>query len=184
MKITNGLRGLMLTVAASVATAGSAMAADIGPIMPEATAPMAPAPAPSFGWAGPYAGIASAVQFCGGFCWVNVDGHAGYNMVFGSVLLGVEGQVGYWFDPPGDGWFLGATGRVGYVFGNAVAYAKAGIIGYFPVTVDFYMPLNVGVEVAIGRAISLFAEAGAQWEVGSNNFFPSVGLGVNFHIGH
>ena len=174
----------MLAAAASAISASGAMAADLTPIMPAPTTPVATAPAPSFDWAGPYAGVRTAVQFCSGFCWVNVDGHAGYNMVFGSVLLGVEGQVGYWYDGTEDSWFLGATGRVGYVFGNAVAYAEAGVIGYFPTAVDYYVPLNVGVEVAVGQAISLFAEAGAQWRVGTNDFAPSVGLGVNFHLGH
>lgn len=183
MTISSKFKGLIFAAAASAISAGGAMAADVMPIMPAPT-PVVTAPAPSFDWAGPYAGIGASAQFCGRFCWVNAGGHVGYNMVFGSVLVGVEGQVAYWNNLNQDGWLLGATGRVGYVFGNAVAYAEAGFFLYFPTDDPYYVPLRLGVEVAVGQAISLFAEAGVEWAGTTPDFYPAVGLGVNFHLGH
>jgi hypothetical protein len=173
---------MLVGVAISGAAATSAGATDIV-VMPPAPPTAPAAPPPAFAWGGGYAGAATAVMFCGGFCWVNVDAHVGYNFVSGNFLAGVEGQVGYWYNTVDDDWYFGASARAGYVLGSVVPYAEVGIIGYGPVAIAWYLSVMGGVEVAVGGAISIFAEAGVQLDFGGF-VAPAVGIGVNWHFGH
>ncbi len=98
MKIANSLKGLMLAAAGSTLIATGAMAADLTPIMPPTTPTYTPTTPPAFKWAGPYAGISTSVDFCTGWCWLNINANAGYNFVVGgNFLVGAQATVGYWW---------------------------------------------------------------------------------------
>lgn len=183
MKISANLKGLMLAAAASALTAGGAMAADLTPIMTTPTTTVTAPPAAAFAWAGPYAGISGSMDFCGGWCWVNANANVGYNFVSGSMLFGAQGTVGYWWNGSSDSWLIGASARAGYIFGNALAYAKVGYIGYGPTSISNYYTITGGLELGIGQAVSLFAEGGVEREFGGGTWYPRVEVGLNWHFG-
>ncbi len=133
----------------ALATSG-AMAADL----PSLKAP--PAPPPVFTWNGFYAGVAAGGVWGTAnvsqptFETANVKassgalaGLVGYNMQFGQLVVGVEGEMG-WQNTTGSGRFvdgfsglpynesinseyeLRMRGRLGYAFGNALVYVAGG----------------------------------------------------------
>ena len=128
-------RILAISIAA-VATAGTAIAADL----PRGPAPYYPPLATLYGWTGPYAGLNI------GYEWGNVTnsgfnpsgvaggGQIGYNWQIGQFVLGVETDIQasaaddtfalYKFSNP---WFGTLRGRAGYAINNVLLYATAGL---------------------------------------------------------
>jgi len=177
-KIATGIAALMMT-------AGSAVAADV----PQVIVPIAPPPpaaAPGFDWAGPYFGGYLGAVFDPGFGFFDAGLQAGYNWVLGNVLVGVQANVGFFFDV--NPWanspiYVGVDARVGTFVGDrAVVYATAGILRAINPGPGFGVPFAVGVEVAVRDALSVFGEIGTIAGV------PCCGIedlrvhfGVNLH---
>lgn len=173
------LASLAVTVAASTA----ALAADVAPIVPPAPPPVVvAAPVPVFDWSGPYVGTRAETLFCSGLCWVNLDVHAGYNIVVGRFLVGLEAGAGSYV-LSGQGYSLGASARAGLVLGRALAYGKAGILAYGPGTPSYYLTFGGGIEVGVGRSLSVFVGVTAQRSFGGG-LYPGIEAGLNFHFGN
>lgn len=178
---------ILVGVAASVAVSTAAFAADIAPVVIPAPAPVVVVPAaPAFDWAGIYAGTAVDYLVCDGFCWLKLDGHAGANMVFGRLLVGVEVGAGYWRNATANaGWLIEASARTGVVLGRFLPYAKAGYTLYGdPTGLEGWLNIGAGAELALGRSLSVYAGFTAERPVSDPGFFPGVEVGVNFHFGH
>jgi hypothetical protein len=173
---------------AALALAGSAaLAADIAPVVvPPAPAPVIVSPpAPVFDWAGVYFGARGTYFTCDGPCWINVDGHAGFNFVAGDrFLVGVEIGAGYWSNFGDDGWLAAFSARTGVILGRFLAYGRAGFTVYGPATVQDWILLGGGVEVGLGRSLSVFAGFTAERDTAGGGFYPGVEAGVNFHLGN
>ncbi len=174
-------RRMLAGATALVMTAGAAAAAD----MPMMVAPTAPppviAPAPTFNWAGTYAGgyvgqIAAPLA---------VGGHFGFNRVNGRVVFG--GEVGLGVIPAGPVLTLSTRGRVGVTLGQrALLYGAAGIelifVGFPPQPL---FSVTGGLEYAVGDRISVFGEVGLFGAIVPFGCcgFPAYRVGVNFHLG-
>ena len=132
-----GLRALVLGIAASALLAPAAMAADLGKGPRRISNDTAPYDAP-FSWTGFYVGTHL------GYGWSDVDwqetgpsfngshsgsgavagGQVGYNWQAGRVVYGVEGDMsGSWIDGGSDccghtvNWLASVRGRLGYAGG-------------------------------------------------------------------
>lgn len=176
---------ILAGLAASVAVSTAAFAADVSPVVIPAPAPIVvvPAAVPAFDFAGAYVGTKAALMLCDGVCWLNVQGQAGYNIVAGRFLAGIELAAGaYLLD--GTGAALSATARAGVVLGRVLAYGKAGITMYGPAPFSSYLVLGGGVELGIGQSLSVFAGFTAERSFGGGTFYPGIEAGVNFHFGH
>ncbi len=178
MKFHKGLRVLMLGAAGAAIIATNTLAADLTPIMPTMQAtPVTTTAAPTLNWAGPYAGVSGGALFCGGVCWSLVSLQAGYNFVRGNILFGAEGLIG--LESFSD-LMIQANARAGYIFGRALVYAEVGVGAYPPG--NLYVDFGGGIEVALGRHLSIFAEAKGEWPV-LPIVFPRVEVGLNWHFG-
>jgi len=177
-----GVAGALL-----VAGAVSANAADL-PTLPAAPPPPPPAPvAPAFDWSGPYVGAyGGAILYPPGDPIYQIGAQAGFNFQRGAFLVGAEAYGEYRLSTGfGNHWSAGANARAGAVLGERfLLYGEAGV-GYvfqgggFPV-----WTAGGGVEVGLGRAASIFAEAKA---IGTFTGFccgTQIQGGVNFHIGN
>lgn len=184
MNLVHTVQRLALGTALATA-AGTAFAADIAPVVPPAPPVVAvPPPAVVFDWAGAYVGAAMDYFVCQGPCWINLDLHAGTNLVFGRVLAGFEVGAGYWNNFSDAGWLVDFTARAGVVLGRVLPYAKAGFTVYGPLPVVNYVVLGGGVELGIGRSLSVFAEFTTERDIGGGPWTPGVGVGVNWHLGN
>jgi len=171
---------LLLGVAGSVLVSSAAMAADLTPVMPAPVAPTPP-PAPSFAWAGPYAGVFAGYDF--GFALGEAGVQYGYNYSFGNFIAGIELETGHPFIPGFAVINASLNAHAGVVLADrAFLYVEAGI------GEKFFTPLwNVGggVEVAVTDTVSLFAEAKANFAIlGGGGFFGwQLTGGTNYHPG-
>ena len=158
------------TLAAAAILAGTAIAANAAdlPTIPTAPPPP-PMAAPAFDWSGMYFGASGAFYFSG----FEVGAHVGYNITRGNLLLGAEASVFY---------FIGAVnpisvqleGRAGFALGQrALLYGNAGV-GYV-IGGTYYFEFGGGLEVAVGQALSVFAEG----NVVSGGFNVRAGLNVH-----
>jgi len=128
-------RILAISIAA-VATAGTAIAADL----PRGPGPYYPPPATLYSWTGLYAGLNIGYEWGkvtnSGFnpSGVAGGGQIGYNWQIGQFVLGGETDIQasaaddtfalYKFSNP---WFGTLRGRAGYAINNVLLYATAGL---------------------------------------------------------
>ena len=148
---------------------------------------------PAFDWSGPYIGVYA------GFMRIQAATNnpapipragiqAGYNIVRGRFLAGVEVQAGIiGFTSPlaleGD-----LNARLGLLLGERILlYAEAGIMVLYapsapPPTVLW--TLSGGLEVAIGQSWSIFAEGGIARPFGGGAQAIVVEGGLNWHLGN
>ena len=168
-----------------------AMGADVPPMVMPAAPPPPPvvAPAPTFDWAGPYVGAYAGRLFYvvdEEFAWADwlFGGQAGYNIVNGNLLFGAEVRAGV-LDDFGDLAFEGEIdARAGVILRDRVlTYVQAGIgtVGFF----EYFWTIGGGVEIGIGKAISIFGEASVRQAFGAEDCcgFQVLG-GINFHLGN
>jgi len=136
-----------LLLAAGLVAAGCAAAADLS-VAPLYKAPP-PQAAPLYNWTGFYLGVNGGGGW--GRSWwqtqsigidlsgAEVGGTAGYNMQFGSAVLGIEGDVD-WSNLKGtsgalacpgcsasDSWLSTVRGRAGYAFGGVMPFVSGGL---------------------------------------------------------
>jgi opacity protein-like surface antigen len=164
-------------------SAVGAIAADIpAPIAVTPPPPPPPAPmAPAFDWSGPYVGAYGGYVFGG--VWIQAGVQAGYNMVRGNFLAGLEAQAG--------AAFLGGTvafegnlnARLGFVLGSRfLLYGEAGLGIVIPAPV-YLWSAGGGLEIGLGTSASLFAEAKVVGAFGGGIGY-SVQGGLNWHPGN
>lgn len=156
-----------------------------GILVTGASAEEIPATDVGFDWAGPYLGVygggADSVIFRGvrlSAPNAELGGQAGYNLVFGNLVVGAEGQIGASFYdcfPCGvPQWRL--TGRLGFLAGyRALIYAEGGVVGTFP---GVSWIVGGGTEIAIGDSWSMFGEAL------KSEFTWTFLVGLNRHLGN
>lgn len=157
-------------------SAFAAQAADLTPIMVSAPPPPPPTiAAPMFNWAGPYIGAYGGYAFDYTFWQAGVQ--AGYNFLMGGFLAGVEAQAGVAF---GGGFaFEGdLNARLGYLLGsNLLLYGEGGL-GWIGAPI---FTAGGGVELGVGPAMSVFAEAKAMGTFGGGFGGVTVQGGMNWH---
>ena len=169
--------------------ATSAEAADLPPIAAAPAPPPPPMASPAFSWAGPYVGISGYAIWCGPTvaCVPTVAYGAmltaGYNATFGAFVVGAEASANFLFSI-GTALLVEANARAGYAVADRVLlYGEAGV-GYnltFPGT---YFTFGGGAEIALGDALSVFAEfKPTAYFGGGNPLFRRASLGINFHFG-
>ena len=133
-------------------------------------------PAPGFKWSGVYVGAYAA-----GVASFLFGTRVGYNFVGERLVVGVETGAGV-------ATFVGFVdirGRVGaLVRERAFAYYVMGLL-FVPAAGQSLFTIGGGLEYAIGRDLSVFAEAGAVRPVGGPPVFaPIFQIGVNWHPGN
>jgi opacity protein-like surface antigen len=189
-----------------------------------------PAPTESYNWTGLYGGGSAGITWArepwyftdasgrriGGFVENDVagallGGQVGYNLQFGNMVVGVEGDYGwanakggvacpnaFFFTCGGETERLASVaGRVGYAWGRALFYGKAGWAGGEvspnghqntggnPAVVNLVTPINeskwlngytygAGMEFALTRHVSAKAEW-MHYDLGDENFQVSSG---------
>jgi outer membrane immunogenic protein len=180
------MKRTLLSVALTLGLCMPAFAADV----------VAPVVTPEWNWQGSYAGVfgagtlehydihepnigAGVTHDVGSAA---VGGFAGYNFQSGSLVYGVEGELGYRFkkprfdDVPGPGTldsslglFGSLKGRLGFDMGRFLPYAAAGVTAtqlktYYPGgnaerdATLFGGIVGAGVDVAVTRKVFLRAE--------------------------
>ena len=184
------IRVATLAIAGTVALSTSAMATTAQPLAAVTTPPPLPVAA-GFDWAGPYLGVygGRSANFdpIDWNIWI-LGGQAGYNLLFGGrFLAGAEIGFGYSKDE-GDNEVEGAlTGRVGAIVGERfLSYAEIGVWMEDNFN-NYFLSIGGGVEVGMGAAFSLFAEAAWLDFIGIAN--PDLNrllikAGVNWHPGN
>lgn len=162
-------RKLLLGLAGSLLFTSAALAADL-PAAPMAPAPppMAP-PAPSFDWSGPYVGAYAGVSNY--VPWFEGGTVAGYNAVFGHVLVGVDLRLGVHLPGPSSAfaWQIGPGVRAGVLLGDrALLYGR--LAAHYVPGVGNAWSAALGGEIMVTPAVSLFAEV--------QTFLPVYGVNV------
>src|SRR5688572_16018203 len=124
-----------------------------------------------FDWEGPYAGLWVAGLTTPAF---GLGADLGINvLVDSSLLAGVEGDISWQSDST---WTAQGHGRLGFVMDQALVYGLAGL-GWNSGTGGF-LPLGVGVELAVTDNLTLKAEYNYRW--GPDVHVGKVGF--NFHF--
>jgi outer membrane immunogenic protein len=90
----------LLASAASVVSLTAAQAADVINNVPQAPAPVNDTYVPASDWSGAYLGAAGSYNWgyinnSGSAHALGIDGYGGYNWQDGSVVYGIEGNIGY-----------------------------------------------------------------------------------------
>jgi outer membrane immunogenic protein len=138
---------LLASAAVVLASAVAANAADLRPALPTKAPPLPPLPL-VFDWSGLYVGVnggggwgRARTDRSGNFNTSGgvVGGTAGYNMQFGTWVLGVEGDMD-WSGVSGttnvatcpgcaekNNWLGTVRGRAGYAWGNFMPYITGGL---------------------------------------------------------
>lgn len=183
------VKKLLLASAAIIAFGASAQAADLAaPRMPIAAAVVAPV----FSWTGFYAGLNVGIGFAntnlgafalpfalsGSGTGIVAGGQIGYNHQINNIVLGLEGDLGY----------FGVSRRAGDANGNFVAWRTtwdASIRGRLGVAIDrtlLYVTGGVAfadmrINGAAGQPIAFFPFSESQTRVGW-----TVGVGVEHAV--
>jgi opacity protein-like surface antigen len=171
------IKRILIAGALVVGTTFAANAADL-PTPPMAPAPPPPPPmaAPAFDWSGPYIGAYGGIFYP---VYYQAGVQAGFNIVRGSFLAGIEAEVGTIFGG-GFTYNVALNARLGFILGQrALLYALAGV-GFNPA----FGPLwntAAGIEFAIGDAWSIFAEGGLAGQFGGGPFAYTFQAGLNWH---
>ena len=163
-----------VSAAGALMMTSGAMAADL-PVMVAAPPPVVTAPA--FNWAGAYVGA------FGGWSIGIFDAgvQAGYNMVSGGFVGGIEARVGAGF--AGGAFAFGTlSARAGFLAGpNVLLYGAAGI-GIASIGAVTFYTVGGGVEFAVGSNMSLFVEGRALGLFGGGCCGASIQAGLNWHL--
>lgn len=177
------LKTLFLGVAASTVLASGASAADVPVVMPAPviSPPVVVADA-GFDWNGFFVGTAGgAVLQDWALDGYLLTGVAGFNLAPDRLLLGARVRAGTDFYS----FPVEAEGRVGFAGARVLAFVAAGAGGYATDFLGtFYYYAGGGVEVAIGRRLSLTLDARGQRLAGGPSFYSTFLGGVNFHLGN
>ncbi|MCC6735351.1 MAG: hypothetical protein IT534_04405 [Bauldia sp.] len=166
-----------LVAGASVLVAGTASAAEVGPINLPATPPAVPLPPPpGFSFAGPYVGAYFGRLVAESAFQAGLQG--GFNFLRGPFLVGAEAQLGAAF---GGGFAFEAdlNARLGFVLGERFLVYGEGGIGYIS-GVPVYTA-GGGVEIGVGQSFSVFGEAKALGPLGGPILSLTVQAGINWH---
>jgi len=168
----------LLGVAGSALMTMSAMAADLPPAPTVIAAPPPPMAAPAFDWGGLFVGIEGGYYFCG-VClnWTQVGLQIGYNRMSGSLLYGINGELGLLI---GGSYYGELSGRLGYAAGRILAFADAGVGIFF--SGPYYFQGDIGAEFALGRSISLSTSFGVQ-KVAIGPWVWTANVGLNWRPG-
>ncbi len=161
-----------------LATAVTANAADLTPIMPAPVAPAPTMPAPTFSWGGIYVGGYGGYLFGPGY--PQLGAQVGYNFVSGAFLAGAEVQAGALF-AGGIAFEGNLNARAGVLLGGSVLlYGEAGVgtIAFGPFTYTF----GGGAEFAVGHSASLFVETKGLGIFGGSCCAITVQGGLNWHL--
>lgn len=184
--------GAVVTAVAIAASAGQASAADVLPVTVPVVTPVVVPPTPVFDWAGFYLGAGTSVAF---FYFAPDDrdrefhltAYAGANFAIGArAIAGAEAYATVWdFLDDGIELRFGAEARVGLLATpRLLPYAALGIAHYSFGPGNTYLTLGGGVEIAIGRSLSL--DLAYDFEKGLN--VDAVGhrltAAINFHFGN
>ncbi len=188
------MRAKLVSLAAATLVVGGAHVASAADLLVKAPPPLV------FSWAGFYAGANAGFTFgdsttidtvaTNGLCWVKCGaqwgnalsgftggGQAGYNLQFGNLVVGVEGDVGY-LGASGSaaypllptttantsgGAFSTARGRLGVAIDHVLLYGTGGWIG---ANLDSSVHQNVGVVIntsSTGFQSGWTAGGGLEW---------------------
>jgi outer membrane immunogenic protein len=158
-----------------LATAGTAMAADLPAVAPY----QAVAPAGYYDWTGFYVGAQAGYVFAdstaGDFDGFAGGVHAGYNHQINNWVFGIEADVEYsGADASAAGttieaeWLGSVRGRIGYAFDRVLVYGTGGVaFGGFDVSTvavgsdsatHVGWTVGAGVEVAVTQNVTARAE--------------------------
>jgi outer membrane immunogenic protein len=176
--MTMRIRTLALGIVGSALVTTSVLAADLPP--PPAGAPPPPPPmaAPAFDWSGPYIGAYGGVFLPATAGQAGIQ--AGFNVVRGRFLAGLEAQVGAVFGGGGFTYEAYLNGRLGFILGDRfLLYGEAGVgmLGGI-----FIWTGGGGMEIALREAWSIFAEAKAIGVFGGGGIAAyTVQGGINWH---
>lgn len=169
-------KALVIGALGAIGISTAATAADVAPIVIPAPPPVVvPAPTPVFDWSGFYVGASAWMP------GLAPGLQAGFNMVRGNLVIGVEGNV-----IPIGLLAVGAAARVGVALGaedRILPYVR--LKAMYPIGAPFVLLAgDVGVEVGIGRRMSIFAEAGILGAIGTGGGCcgPDLRAGLNFHF--
>jgi opacity protein-like surface antigen len=182
-------RILAAGVAGAFLAAGivAASAADLPAPPPVAPAPPPPAPmAPAFDWSGLYIGAYGGAIVGGGPTVGQAGIQAGFNMVRGAFLAGLEAQIGAVFGAGGVAAEGDVNARLGAILGERVLlYGEAGIgaLTDFTTAVAFWTA-GGGLEFAVGDRTSLFGEAKVLGAFSGGCCAYVFQGGLNFHPGN
>jgi hypothetical protein len=184
-----GKLGIAFAGAAMGLLASGARAAD-APVLVVPTIPAAVIPVavdPGFDWAGFYVGVDTTVVVLPGygFGWVTPAAHAGVNVVLGPILFGAKGAVGWYFEGGGHGndLTLQFEGRAGVALDRIAIYGLLGVVGYERPP-NWIRIGGVGMELALGRRMSLFAEVRTEQPFQPPFEYLYGTSGVNWHLGN
>jgi hypothetical protein len=135
--------------------------------------------APAFDWSGPYIGVYGGALF-GGTTVGEAGIQAGFNIVRGRFLAGLEAQVGAVFAGGTFSYEAYLNGRLGFILGDRfLLYGEAGV-GTLAGT--FVWTGGGGIEIALRDAWSLFVEAKAIGAFGGGGIAAyGVQGGINWH---
>lgn len=175
----------LLIAASAIATLTTgARAADFAPVVVPPVPSVVPVPVETgFDWQGFYVGAAhSAVVSEGAFSWYIPSAQVGYNLTFGRLLLGVQAKAGAYL-LSGTGLTLQFDARAGVALDRVAIYGLFGALAYGPAPLGWYAVGGVGVEVALGDRLSVFAELRLE-EVFTPPFYLHAVAGVNWHLGN
>ena len=146
-------RSLVLAIAGSVMIATAATAADSVVSTQSHLAELEQREAPTFNWSRAYGGVYAG-------SWMNCCGfmaglYAGKNLQMGdSIIVGVEGMTGTYFDNGLFKWESYLLTRLGVLLGgNVLTYGAVGIEWNGPRT-SIVMAAAVGVEIGMSHARS------------------------------
>ncbi len=179
------LSKVLAAAAASMMVAGTAVAADVNPVMIPAVQATTPPPAPTFNWNRFYVGTYGGAWFdIGpfGFDTLRTGLRAGYNYQISQFVLGAGVEVGV-YDFSGLVFEIYGTGRAGFlVTPNLLLYALAGL-GY---DTDFggAMMLGGGVELAVSQNLTVRFEGTFWRELGTPFDYVSLTGGLNWYVGN
>ncbi len=170
------MKKIAVAAVALAAMTGSALAADI--YVPPPAAP-APPPAPAFSWEGSYAGAYVSYFIPGGPVGVGMT--VGHNFVSGSLVYGIEAQLGGFF-AVGFDFSASLTARAGVAVGatdRALLYGEAGVQFIGGGGPGFLVTAGGGIEFAITDSLSIFTEAKAVFG-GATGVIATGGLNWHF----
>ncbi len=172
---------LKRTLVAGLVVAATTVAANAADLTPLAPAPMAPQPmmSPTFSWGGPYVGAYGGYLFVGPG-YGQAGAQAGYNFVSGGFLAGLEVQAGALIQS-GIAFEGNLNARAGVILGSKLLLYGEGGLGWIPASSNFTYTFGGGAELAVGTALSVFAEGKAFGVLGGTCCGVVVQAGINWH---
>jgi outer membrane immunogenic protein len=165
------LKALFAAGALSALMVGGAAAADLIIDTPPMNDPVVS------DWDGLYAGLTGAAWF-EGTIYPAIGVELGGNFVSGNLLLGVEGDVAYYFTSGNLAGELSGRGGV-LVTDDVLLYGSAGVGALSNGAV--YFPFGVGVELMLQDSVSVDLQAEAL--AGGGGIFGSrISASLNYHF--